>query len=101
HEHSIHFNQERLRELESQNAKALTDISQAEERRAAAQEEIAVVTAQLAASTTAVERHRQALDSKKGVLNGVEASLRAQQESLHQVQGDAFAAAQQLSRVRN
>ena len=44
HESRIQFNEERLRELASQNTKALADITQAEERRRAAEEELAVVT---------------------------------------------------------
>src|SRR5215469_11240035 len=42
HESRIHFNDERLRELESQNAKALADIAQAEERQRTAEEESSV-----------------------------------------------------------
>jgi chromosome segregation ATPase len=40
HESRIQFNEERLRELAAQNAKALADITQAEERCRAAQEEL-------------------------------------------------------------
>jgi chromosome segregation protein len=41
HESRIQFNEERLRELASQNSKALAEITQAEERCRAAQEELA------------------------------------------------------------
>src|ERR1051326_2227272 len=43
HESRIHFNEERLRELASQNSKALADITQAEERRRAATDRKSVV----------------------------------------------------------
>ena len=46
HESRIHFNEERLREFAAQNAKALADITQAEERRRAAEQELAAVTEQ-------------------------------------------------------
>ena len=50
HESRIQFNEERLRELASQNAKALADITQAEERCRAAQEELKAVAEKLSAS---------------------------------------------------
>ncbi len=43
HESRIQFNEERLREFAAQNAKALSDIAQAEERRRAAEEELGAV----------------------------------------------------------
>ena len=101
HENRIQFNDERIKELESQNAKALTDISQSEERRLAAEQELAAVTESLAASTAAVEQHRQALESKRTALSVVESELLQKQETIRKAQSDLFAAAQQLSRVRN
>ena len=50
HESRIHFNEERLREFAAQNTKALADMTQAEERRRAAEQELATVTGHLAAS---------------------------------------------------
>ncbi len=47
HESRIQFNEERLRELAAQNAKALADITQAEERCRAAQEELKAVAEKL------------------------------------------------------
>jgi chromosome segregation protein len=101
HENRIHFNQERLRELESQNSKALTDISQAEERRLAAEEELRLVTERLEASAVALQQHRQHLQAKHDALRALEDTLRNQQETLRKSQSDAFAAAQQLARARN
>ena len=100
-ESRIHFNEERMREFADQNSKALADITQAEERRNVAQQELATVSENLAASQAALEQHRQTLAAKQQALRGVEEQLRLQQESLRQAQADAFAAAQDLTRVRN
>ena len=101
HESRIHFNQERVHEIESQNLKALEEIAQAEERHRAAQEEVAIVTEKLAAAEAALTQHKEALQARQNSLREVEESLRQQQETLRQAQSTAFAAAQDLSRVRN
>jgi chromosome segregation protein len=101
HESRIHFNEERLRELETQHGKALTDIAQAEERRRAAEDELSSVTERLAASVAGLEQHRQALQARRDALQQVENDIRQAQEALRLAQSEAFSAAQQLSRVRN
>jgi chromosome segregation protein len=101
HGSRIQFNEERLRELASQNTKALADITQAEERCHAASAEMQAVTDRLAASESALLQHRVALEQKQWALNTVENDLRQRQESLRQAQADAFTAAQDLSRIRN
>src|SRR5262249_41960324 len=101
HESRIQFNQERLEEIQAQQGSALSDISQSEERRSVAEQELSMVAERFAASTRALELHRQALLSKQEALRGVESRLAAQQEVLRKAQADAFSAAQQLSRVRN
>jgi len=101
HESRIHFNEERLREFAAQNTKAMADLTQAEERRRAAQEEITAVTERLAASEVALENHRQTLAARQDALREIEHGLHRQQETLRQAQADAFAAAQDLTRVRN
>jgi chromosome segregation protein len=101
HEGRIHFNEERLREFATQNTKAMADLTQAEERRRAAGEELDTVTRDLAASETALKDHRQTLTARQDALRGVEEELRRQQEALRQAQADAFAAAQDMTRVRN
>ena len=60
-----------------------------------------MVAERLAASTRALEEHRQALQSKQEALRSVESNLAGQQEALRAAQTDVFSAAQQLSRVRN
>ncbi len=101
HEGRIHFNEERLLELEAQHGKALSEIVQAEERCLAAQSELVMVTEQLAKSAAALEEHRATLQAKRETLQQVENDLRTQQEQLRAAQADAFGATQKLSRSRN
>ncbi len=101
HESRIQFNEERLRELAAQNAKALADITQAEERCRAAQEELTTVAEKLSASEGALAEHRLALEKKQFALNQVENDLKRLQEELRAAQSAAFAAAQDLTRIRN
>jgi chromosome segregation protein len=101
HESRIHFNEERLHELESQNSKALADITQAEERCATAKDELANVEQNLARSQAALAEHRAALEQKQSALVHVENELKRLQEELRAAQSAAFAAAQDLTRVRN
>ena len=101
HEGRIHFDEERLRELDSQNAKALNDITQSEERLFAAEQEIATVAERLQTSQHALGKHQIELQTKRGALQEVEADLAARQETLRKLQSNAFASAQQLSSVRN
>ncbi len=100
-ESRVHFNEERLRELAEQNAKALGDITQAEERHFTAEQELTALTARLEASQAALEQHRQALQGKQEAVQAVEAELRRLQEAQRQAQSEAFAQAQHLTRARN
>src|SRR5262249_18484044 len=86
HESRIHFNEERLRELEAQHGKALSDIAQAEERHRAAAEELTAVTERLTVSQGALEQHRRALQTRNDALQQVEQTLRQEQERLRQAQ---------------
>ena len=101
HESRIQFNEERLRELASQNAKALADITQAEERCHVASDELKSVLERLSASENALLQHRVTLEQKQWTLNTVEDDLRQRQEALHEAQAAAFTAAQDLSQIRN
>ncbi len=101
HDSRIHFNRERLHELESQNAKALNDIAQSEERRLAAEQELSVVRSRLTASTAALEQHVLNLQAKRNAVHKVERELQGRQEALRAAQAEAFEAAQRLTRVRN
>ncbi|HTV61215.1 MAG TPA: chromosome segregation protein SMC, partial [Verrucomicrobiae bacterium] len=101
HESRIQFDEERLRELEAQNASALGEIAQAEERSRAAQEESATVRQHLSTSEAALAGHRLALEGKQSVFSQVEDDLKRLQEQLRAAQSGAFAAAQELSRLHN
>ncbi|MGH7951663.1 MAG: chromosome segregation SMC family protein, partial [Limisphaerales bacterium] len=101
HESRIQFNDERLGELESQNSKALADIAQAEERQRTAEEELANVQQHLSKSESALAEHKLALEKKQFALTQVENDLKRLQEELRAAQSAAFAAAQDLSRIRN
>jgi chromosome segregation protein len=101
HESRIQFNEERLRELASHNSRALADITQAEERCRAAGEELANVKRHLSKSEAALAQHRLTLETKQWALTKVEEDLKKRQESLREAQSAAFAAAQDLARIRN
>lgn len=101
HESRIHFNEERLRELDGQNARALADVNQAEERRNIAAQEHGTVSTNLEAAQAALIENAAALNSKKELLRAVEENLRSEQDALRRAQAEAFSAAQELSRARN
>jgi chromosome segregation protein len=101
HEARIQFDEERLRELEQQNVRALSEIAEAEQRTTATRQELTAVEERLAASSNALEQQRRSLEEKRQALHAVEADLERGQESLRQAQSEAFAAMQQLTRVRN
>src|SRR3989449_2266842 len=101
HDSRIQFNDERLREFAAQNSKALADMTQAEERRRIAEQELGTVSSQLTSSQAALAQHRLTLAARQEALRKVEDELRQRQEALRQAQAEAFAAAQSLSAVRN
>jgi len=101
HESRILFNEERLAEIEAQNSRALAEIAQAEERCHAASSELLSVTERLAVAEAALDQHRETLQVKREGLQQVENDLRQRQEQLRLAQATAFAAAQDLSRLRN
>jgi chromosome segregation protein len=100
-ESRIQFNEERLAEIESQNGRALAEIAQAEERCHAASSELLSVTERLAVAEAALAQHQENLTAKREGLQQIENNLRESQEKLRQAQSSSFAAAQDLSRVRN
>ena len=88
HESRITFNEERLRELAAQNSKALADITQAEERRRAANDELASISGRLAASESALAQHHRTLQARQEAFQQVEKDLREQQDALRNAQAD-------------
>jgi chromosome segregation protein len=101
HQSRIHFNEERLRELGAQNAQALADINQAEERQAIARQEEQAVKQNLLSAEAALADHRHTLEGRLAALRQLEQELLRLQEALRQAQAEAFGAAQDLSRARN
>jgi chromosome segregation protein len=101
HESRIQFNEERLRELESQNTTAMGEITQGEERRRASEQELEGIQQRLQASEGKLAQQREALRARQAALLEIENSLKRDAEALRQAQSDAFAAAQDLTRVRN
>src|SRR6185436_15014250 len=63
--------------------------------------ELAGLQLRLAASEAALKQQQQALQNKQAALQKIEEQIKRDQESLRQAQADAFAAAQDLTRVRN
>src|SRR5262249_11942192 len=101
HESRIHFNEERLREFSMQNSKALAEMTQAEERRRVAEQELNSVCSQLTSSRAALAAYGEAVAVKEEGLRKIEEQTRRKQEVLRQAQAEAFAAAQDCSRLRN
>jgi chromosome segregation protein len=101
HESRIHFNQDRLRDLESQHGRATTEIAQAEERKLAAQAELDAVVQRLEAATAQRQAHQEELEQKRESFQNLENELRTNQEALREAQTRSFEAAQQLTRARN
>ncbi len=101
HGSRVEFNQERLRELEQQNARALSDIAQAEERRHAVETELNEVTQRLASATQSVEQLKATLSERQLSLQNLESDLRRRQEQLRELQVASMASAQHLTRLRN
>ncbi len=100
-ESRIAFNEERLRQLEEQNTRALAEITAAEERHTVSTTELASVTERLAASQTALDQHRGVVKERREAQEQVERDLQRVQETLRKAQSDAFATTQSLSRSRN
>ncbi len=101
HGSRIQFNQEKLRELMAQDARAFSDIALAQERRLATEQELAGVNERLKASVAHLGRLREEMESRRQALAGIETSLQQSQDKLRREQDDAFSTAQELTRVRN
>ena len=101
HESRIQFNDERLKELTAQNAQANTDITQADERKRMADTEAAAIRERLAAAEATLKQLQQAVSAKQNALATIEQQIIGDQRKLNTAQAEAFAAAQDLSRVRN
>jgi len=101
HQNRINYNTERLTELERQNQSAISEITQAEERRVAAENELLTLQANIEKSKAALEEKKRILNEKRAALSQVEKELIDLQNNLRNAQSQAFGCAQQLSRLRN
>jgi chromosome segregation protein len=101
HESRVQFNEERIADLVAQNTKANSDIHEAEERLQVAQSERDTLVGRIASSDTALRQHRDLLAERQAALHALEESLKERQEALSDAQAATFAAAQQLTGVRN
>ena len=101
HEGRIQFNQERLREFATQNSTAFDEITRADERRLATEQELASVVERVTASATGLAELRTSLEARRTALAAVEAELRGRQDSLQKLQSELFGEAQRLARARN
>ena len=101
HHGKIEFNQQRLTELTDQNARAINDVSQSQERKSIAEEELANLIIRLEASQLQVAALRIQQDERRDALMSVERELSGRQEELRRTQNEAFNAAQGLSRLRS
>ena len=101
HDASIQFNDERLRELEQQNAKALSDITQGEERRLAVEQELASIAERCESSKSSLAQHRQVLETRREASRAVDQDVNTEQDELRKTQAVAFSKAQTLTQLRN
>lgn len=101
HEARIQFNEERIEDLVSQNTKANSDITEAGERLHIAQSEQETLTGRIATSETTLQEQRESLAERQSAFQALEDLLKQKQEELREAQATAFAAAQDLTRVRN
>lgn len=97
----ITYNENRLRELVEQNERALSEISQGEERRRTAEDELALLHKRISEAETAIAQRRRVLEERRIALDEIEKELRQTQEKLRAAQSEAFGYAQQLARLRN
>ena len=100
-ENRAQFNQQRLREIETQHAGALAEITQCDERRLAAEQELESVKARIEESAAKVDQQRAQLEEKREALRQVDQELIQRQDELRKAQSEAFGAAQNLTRLRN
>jgi chromosome segregation protein len=101
HQSRIHFNEERLMELERQHGSALQEIAQADERRTTAEQEQTALAARLDEARRDLLQHRETLRVRQESLQRVDQQLGERRVQLRAFQAESFAAAQELSRARN
>jgi chromosome segregation protein len=101
HQSRIQFNEERLLELERQHGSALQEIAQADERRAAAEQERATLLTRLDEARRDLDQHREMLRARQETVQRLDGQLTDRRADLRVSQSATFHAAQELSRTRN
>jgi chromosome segregation protein len=101
HESRIGYCEQRIKELEEQNANALTEINQSEERITASRTEWTSVNEKLAYSETSLSEKRVLVDERTGTVERVEKEMLTQQEHMRAAQSESFTSNQELTRLRN
>ncbi len=101
HENRIGFNEQRLAEFSEQSRAALDGIAEADERRLAAEQEQAGLNERIVATAARLAELKQALETRRQAVLGVEGELRERQAALQRLQTELFTEAQRLSRTRN
>jgi chromosome segregation protein len=100
-ENKVQFNQERLNELESQNARALAEIEEAEQRHLGTEQEIESIRIRLKEAEAALETRTKSVEESQSQVHDIEKTISESQEQLRQAQNAAFASAQALGKSRN
>ena len=100
-ENKVRFNQERLNELESQNARALAEIEEAEQRHLGTEQEIESIRIRLEEAEGALETRTTSVEESQSQVHEIEKTISESQEQLRQAQNAAFASAQALGKSRN
>ena len=100
-ENRINFHRERLEELASQNARALGEIQEAEQRHLETEQEIESITQRLSEAEGTLSQRKQGVEEAREKVSEIEQSISGVQEELRQAQSLSFSSAQELNRGRN
>ena len=101
HENRIQYNEQRMGELHAQHADAETDIAGAQERRKQVDAELEGINQQLADSGHALDRARQHVTEKRGIVETAESEINQRQTELHDTNNEATQLTQRLTSSRN
>ena len=101
HENRIQYNEQRMEELHDQHADAETDIAGAQERRKQVDAELEGINQQLSDSGHALDRARQNVTEKRGIVEAAESEISQRQSELHDTNNEATRLTQRLTGSRN
>ncbi len=100
-ENRINFHRERLNELDTQNARALSEIEEAEQRHLATEQELESIGLRAQEAQNALESRKQGVEESQAKVLEIERTIGNSQEELRQAQSAAFSSAQSLAKSRN